>query len=71
MKSLNKIFYIYNEAAFAVFIFLMALLELACGIVVNNPFTTAFAFGASALFTVWSLAMALYVYYKAKRDRVI
>ena len=61
LKQLSRIFYIYTEAACAVFMACAALVELLCGIAIGGPLSTL-AYSASGLFALVAVSCVLYIY---------
>ena len=60
MKSLKRLFYIYTEAAMAVFFALGGLLELVCGLAA--PEIQVIAFPASVAFLAIAMGNVIYIY---------
>jgi hypothetical protein len=64
MQAINKAFFIYTEASVAVFLLILSLLELVCGIMLSGSEAhpvAYLAFSASAVFFAASASFALYV----------
>jgi len=71
MKTkLNKIFFIYHEAALSVFFAACALLEFICFLFIPAPIAYIALFGA-VCFSIVAGSMAAYVYRSAKRINII
>src|SRR5258708_39479547 len=58
---MSRIFYIYNEAAGAVFLTVCALIEFGCGAALGGPIQTWIANPAGGLFMSFALASVWYI----------
>lgn len=65
-KQLSRIFYIYTEAGFALFLLFGAITEVACGYAINGPISIV-AYSAAVLFTLFASFLVLYIYIKEQR----
>jgi hypothetical protein len=69
-KTLNKIFFIYHEAALSILFAGLAALEFICYLFIPAPISYIALFGA-VCFSIVTCSMISYVYRDAKRINLI
>lgn len=70
MKTLNRIFYIYNDASIAALLLIGTLVELACAAMLPGILSTC-ALVFAAVLAAMGAGLAADIYRRAKRSNII